>query len=1294
MVRRPEPEPADQDERLGEAIEAFLALGEAGNPPDPELFAAGYPELGDDLLAALEGLALVRGLVGAPEGQGGPGSRLETGRRIAGYRIVRELGRGGMGVVYEAVHVGLDRPVALKVLGSQAAPDSNGRRRFLNEARTAAGLHHTHIVPVFDVGQVGALCYYAMQRIEGSGLDRVIRHLRRDRVTAAGSSSGGTTSLRSGRAKGNGNGNGKSQGPDLSGLGDVTGPWPALSENGANGSRQGPGRGGLADPIVDENDDEPPPFVPPRGSAYYRWVAEVGREAAEALGHAHHRGVIHRDVKPSNLLIDGRGLIWVADFGLARRLADPSLTQHDSLLGTPRYMSPEQARVGPIDGRSDLYSLGATLFELLTLRPPFEGRSAAELIGQIAGDEPPTPRQFDPKIPRDLETVVLKLLAKRPADRYESSAHLAEDLTRFLNYEPVHARRISLPGRLWRFARRHPGVSAVSTTAAIVILAVSAIAYARVRQERDRLVVERGKTLAAMREQFLASSEVVRHSNMPNRRVGGLGLLKKAAALGPEPAMRARLRSEAVEFLVTRDVAARPAFPTGRSIGLAFAPDGARLVTLAQSPQEGESVRVWDVARRERLAEHRLRPPTTPAASTATPTPTTPVGPADASATPRGPAGRGPGPGPIRGRGRGPSWPLMAVMGSDLAVVSVDGRGSGRSVWQLTDAGASAPKALAVGVPGHAVRGIFATPDGHRIVTVETLFPGPGAELPGPRGPSLTGRRPMQAYEVNLWDPARPETPVATLLRSDPDETSLTHPLVAMSPDSKTVVVAWAHKMTVSFRSARTGEDLGAIETSGELTALALGSDNQLATAGGGEVRLWDTVSRTALPSLTPGQTEVRLLRFSPAGSLLAVAGLFGRDVEVWDTAAHSLVSVLPTADPVEDVAFSPDGRTLAAATLGEKTAVWNVIEPDVRARIAGFDSVSRSLAFRDDGLLALGVWKGAVRFREAGRCVQTEAPTDSETIRDRERPTPMVFDSQGALITLEPDALLVWPNPPHGSTDGPRLGLASASPFFGRGGGVLARSQDGRTVALVRDGGVFLRRASSPETLVSLKLPAELAARARIGRDRDRDREFNRDRGPDRGRLGFPMLNWRAAAVAPAGDRLYLIEGSGAAQVWTIAGDQAQLVTTWPGLPVDATALALSPDGKTLAVGVRPGGLVLIETTGGTIRHRLISNPAPTDSDSEGESGDGQVTSLAFSPDGASLAVGTQQGSITVWSLDAAPAPAPLFRLPAHRGVAVLSVSFDPRGHVLASSGGDKTVDVWDLLRVREEFARLGLNW
>ena len=317
MVRRIETDPVDRDERLGEAVEAYLALAEEGAPPDPEAFAARYPDLAEDLQAALEGLALIRGLVGEPSG---PGNRLESGRRIAGYRIVRELGRGGMGTVYEAVHVGLDRPVALKVLGTHATPDSTGRRRFLNEARTAAGLHHTHIVPVFDVGQVGGLCYYAMQRIEGSGLDQVLRHLRRDRSIAAGSSTGGMTPASRTRTT-----TATTTSPPPQRIEDDTVTWMGQS-GGDLGAGRALGR--------DRDHDEPPPYDPPVGSAYYRWVAEVGREAAEALAHAHRRGVIHRDVKPSNLLVDARGIVWVADFGLARRLADPGLTHHDSLLGT------------------------------------------------------------------------------------------------------------------------------------------------------------------------------------------------------------------------------------------------------------------------------------------------------------------------------------------------------------------------------------------------------------------------------------------------------------------------------------------------------------------------------------------------------------------------------------------------------------------------------------------------------------------------------------------------------------------------------------------------------------------------------------------------------------------------------------------------------------------------------------------------------------------------------------------------------------------------------------------------
>ena len=545
---------SDDDERLGEAIEHYLTMVEQGNAPPPEIFAARYPDLHNDVQAALEGLELVNGLVGHGSSGGsshgsGPGRNIESGRRIAGYRVVRELGRGGMGTVYEAVHMGLDRPVALKVLGTHAAPDSSARRRFLNEARTAAALHHTHIVPVFDVGQVGGLCYYAMQRIEGSGLDRVIRHRRQLR----GPLGAGGRSLDSGDASSQVSSRLNRVWLRVSG-GFRWGPSRPMPTDGADETALAPMRSREADrlhslvgqkrrpgtlaqlrtiplriilpAVAPRRAARPrrrrgaPPFDPPRGSAYHRWAAEVGLQAADALAHAHHHGVIHRDVKPSNLLIDAGGTIWVADFGLARRLADPGMTHHDSLLGTPRYMSPEQGRTGVIDGRTDVYSLGATLYELLTLRPPFDGSSAAELLDQIAGREPVPPRAINRRIPRDLETIVLKTLAKRPADRYASAAALGEDLARFLNREPVRARRISPVGRMWRVARRHPGISTVSTVASVLVLSIAAYAYNQVRNERDQAreatksaVAERMRTEAAERNTRAAMrTELWRHA--------------------------------------------------------------------------------------------------------------------------------------------------------------------------------------------------------------------------------------------------------------------------------------------------------------------------------------------------------------------------------------------------------------------------------------------------------------------------------------------------------------------------------------------------------------------------------------------------------------------------------------------------------------------------------------------------------------------------------------------------------------------------------------------------------------
>ena len=1249
MVPRTQPDPEatgplDRDERLGEAIEVYLELVEGGAPPEPEAFAKGYPDLGDDLVAALEGLALVQGLVGEAHG---PGHRLEEGRRVAGYRIVRELGRGGMGIVYEAVHVGLDRPVALKVLGTQAAPDSSGRRRFLNEAKTAAGLHHTHIVPVFDVGQVGGLCYYAMQRIEGSGLDRVLRTMRRDRPVAAGSTYGsGSRKSGASPAPRPTSKPGVDAGPVASGLGDETRTWGGLGDLGGGSSWR------RREPV-----DEPPAFTPPRGSAYYRWVARVGQQAADALAHAHQRGVIHRDIKPSNLLVDARGMIWVADFGLARRLADPSQTQFDSLLGTPRYMSPEQARTGAIDGRADVYSLGATLYELITLRPPFDGQSAAELIEQIKGREPPRPRKFDPRAPLDLETILLKALAKRPEDRYATAADLAEDLARFLAHEPVKARRIGPVGRLVRFARRHPSLTAVSTTAAALVLSTATFAYVRVVRERDRAddaAVEAKKAQLLTEEanrQLKVSAEETRkamlaglekhaanvgHSSDPNRRTTGLGLLRQAAAMEPDPVLRVKLRDQALAFLSMRDLEAHAPIetPDKPHHGLIFGTNSKRIAALSDDGELG----IWDVATRGLVDSTRL-----------------PIGPN------RGRPANGRGGG---GRGR-PGGPRIAPSGEQVAIIRPDG-GAVR-LFDLASLDAPAEVML---MKGHHLAGLYASTDGRRLLTVgRASQAGPNRQGP-PDRPDFS-----EEQRIYLWDRDHPEAPKATLTlpTSKLDQQFARDrpgpPMLAISPDGSRIAAARPFETEIALWDGE-GRPLPSIDVQLNATALVLGPAGLLAVAGnGGEIALRDLsfANPKRLPGLDLHQSFVYLLRFSPQnGSILAAAGM-GGGVELWDLSTHAMIAALPTKEWVEDLAFSPDGQTLAAAQ-SSSIALWSLVEPLAQHVLPETGDVPRGLVFAPGDLLAitsldanqapapLRIWGGP------GRC------PPSVQAWDQVRPSSVGVDARGRLITLEPDALR-WFQPPDPAPVA-EVELPSASPdrpddrrgnkpdrkgegpppnqTFSR---IVTRAADGRTLLISRQNALVIWRADAPDSLSRLDRSIAIEGAGR----------------------GLP------AVLAPAGNRLYyLTRRGGELTCRDLQGPQAGRAPLAVGVK-DAMILAISPDGSTLAVAERSGVVLLVDAARGVVREGLsppADDPGPADS-------------LAFSPDGRTLAVGARE-QIRLWAI--AGNARPLVRLPGHRG-SVRSMAFDAKGLRLAGAD-EKTVKVWDLARLRLELAHLGLDW
>jgi serine/threonine protein kinase/tetratricopeptide (TPR) repeat protein len=439
------------DPRVMRAVEEYLAALEAGRPPGRDEFLARHAAIAGRLGEYLDGLELLHraGSAAGRTPDSGAADGLAGAEPLGDFLLVREVGRGGMGVVYEARQRSLHRTVALKVLPLAAALEPKQLQRFKNEAVAAASLHHAHIIPVYAVGCERGVHFYAMQFIQGYTLAQLLKALQPgdDRLVADGAA---TQDFRPG--------------------GDSPTPPAAVLSTERSG---------------------------PRGRAYYRRVAELTAQAAEALEHAHGLGIVHRDIKPGNLLVDQAGKLWVGDFGLARLGADAGLTLSGDLLGTLRYMAPEQAlaRHGLVDHRADLYGLGATLYELLTLSPAVTATERAEVLRQVAFEEPIAPRKLDRAIPVELETVALKCLAKNPAERYATAAELAEDLRRWLADQPIRARRPSLVQRGRRWGWRHRalvgGVAAallVGLGAALAVLGVKnrelTAANARERQAR------------------------------------------------------------------------------------------------------------------------------------------------------------------------------------------------------------------------------------------------------------------------------------------------------------------------------------------------------------------------------------------------------------------------------------------------------------------------------------------------------------------------------------------------------------------------------------------------------------------------------------------------------------------------------------------------------------------------------------------------------------------------------------------------------------------------------------------
>jgi serine/threonine protein kinase len=362
-----------REERVNEVIAAYLKAVEAGERPDREALLRRHADLEPELRSFFADRDAVLGETVPPPSAAAP--PLGVVRYFGDYELLEEVARGGMGVVYRARQVSLNRVVALKMILAGQLASEEDVRRFHREAEAAASLDHPNIVPIYEVGEHEGQHFFSMKLVEGKSLASVLGEL--------------------------------------------------------------------------------PPG--PRSRQVLQGLVALLAKVAQAVHHAHQRGVLHRDLKPANILIDADGCPFVTDFGLARRVSEPGLTQTGAIVGTPSYMAPEQARGEKgVTTAADVHALGAILYEMLVGQPPFRGTTPLDTILQVLDHEPDPPRNADPSIDPEIETICVECLHKEAVRRYPSAAEVSDELQRWLMEEPIHARRVGLLRSWWQQVTRRP----------------------------------------------------------------------------------------------------------------------------------------------------------------------------------------------------------------------------------------------------------------------------------------------------------------------------------------------------------------------------------------------------------------------------------------------------------------------------------------------------------------------------------------------------------------------------------------------------------------------------------------------------------------------------------------------------------------------------------------------------------------------------------------------------------------------------------------------------------------------
>lgn len=444
----------DETKTLEDIVAQFTDEIRSGEHPDVQQYVNRYPSHADELSDLLSSVAMIEGLKNYSPNSSVPDQRFiefDVPEFLGEYRIVGEIGRGGMGIVFEAVHETLGRRVAIKVMTAGLISNTKHLERFHREAVSAASLHHTNIASVFGAGEDNGLHFYVMEFIDGQSISQILR----------------------GEAFGD----------------DETVCFQNTPQHTPQHTPQSAINLSAREIESDPSRDE---LIIGRQKVStgnrYKWVADTGQQIADALAYAHEKNILHRDIKPANLVMDSHGTVWLTDFGLAKNVVDDALTKTGDIIGTPQYMAPESFS-GEYDCRSETYCLGLTLYEMATLKPAFENASPGRIIKAVTTSTPPAPKKVDPRLPRDLATIIEKAIAREPKSRYQTAAEMRDDLRAFIEDRPIAARKMSVLDNVVRFSRRNPlaaGLAAFSILTLALLVVTMTIGFVVTRSALNR----------------------------------------------------------------------------------------------------------------------------------------------------------------------------------------------------------------------------------------------------------------------------------------------------------------------------------------------------------------------------------------------------------------------------------------------------------------------------------------------------------------------------------------------------------------------------------------------------------------------------------------------------------------------------------------------------------------------------------------------------------------------------------------------------------------------------------------